>query len=159
MSKLLVATNMCQQNGSKVKLNETNVTNFQHHENILEENYLFKNSRYQYLSKIPPFDMFCAAEENADLSKKQSIYSSLVKLEAMLCSNMLPTAAVQEVDIFLKNHPHFVGKIRLQSIILPLSESISILVDRYPMALKLFTQVSKYHHDLRAKKSNDPARA
>lgn len=149
ISKLLTATNLCQAvQGKTMQVNALLNDSTIHMENMhaydthLNEDFLFKMFRFKYLDKIPVFDIFCPAENIVELSKKQFIYKILIKLEAILCSNVLPTSIINEIDLFLQNHPHFVGKIRLQSIILPLTDATKILIDRYPICLKLFGQVN-----------------
>ncbi|XP_044762835.1 uncharacterized protein LOC123319874 isoform X2 [Coccinella septempunctata] len=110
--------------------------------------YLFERCRYEYLQKMPPFQveivskMYSMCLENHNDEKEIAVNDEadgiLVKLQAILCSPVVPKGLNSEVETFLSMNSNLRGKLSIQSIILPNKDAVPLLIENCPQCLPQF---------------------
>nr|XP_023016560.1 uncharacterized protein LOC111505899 [Leptinotarsa decemlineata] len=132
----------------KLGYNRINQTYFEEQIKKHEGSYLFSSLRYEYLDKMQPFQLEicsklyeacidnypvtaqCSANEEADLILK--------KLQALLCSQVVPKQVITEVNGYLSVNENLRGNESLQSIIMGTNDAILLLIDACPQCLLQF---------------------
>lgn len=116
--------------------------------------YLFSNFRYEYLDKMPPFQievtskLYQACIENYPVKEvhqpNEETDLILKKLQALLCSHVIPKQVIAEVNGFLSVNEGLRGNESLQSITMGTNDAILLLIDACPQCLLQFGKVSKH---------------
>ncbi|RZC40531.1 Hermansky-Pudlak syndrome 3 protein -like protein [Asbolus verrucosus] len=113
-----------------------------------QELYLFAGSRYDYLEKMPPFQveitskLYEACLEN--YVPKQTHRPNeeadfvLKKLQAILSSQIVSKQVIGEVNAFLSLNENLRGSLSLQSIMMSTNDAIQLLIDACPQCLLQF---------------------
>lgn len=103
--------------------------------------YLFSKIRWPYLDQMPPF---------ADDSKQNgnATDSILRKLQALLCSQLVPKQVINEMLGFFKMNADFKGNVSLQSIVLPVKDGTAYLLEKCPQCLLQYGKVSVHKHTI-----------
>lgn len=116
-----------------------------------QENYLFATFRYDYLDKMPPFQveitskLYEACLEN--YTPKQNFKPNeeadlvLKKLQAILSSQIVSKQVLSEVGTFLTLNDNLRGNLSLQSIIVSTNDGVQLLIDACPQCLLQFGKV------------------
>ncbi|XP_044260158.1 Hermansky-Pudlak syndrome 3 protein homolog [Tribolium madens] len=112
------------------------------------ENYLFSQFRYNYLDKMPPFQveitskLFEACLENytpkGNYRPNDEADLVLKKLQAILSSQIVSKQVLGEVNAFLGLNENLRGSLSLQSIILSTNDAIQLLIEACPQCLLQF---------------------
>lgn len=113
-----------------------------------KDTYLFERYRYEYLQKMPPFQveivskMYSMCVENYTFETEVKINEEadavLAKLQAILCSPIIPKGLNSEVETFLSLNPNLRGKDSIQSIILTNKDAVTLLIECCPQCLAQF---------------------
>lgn len=113
------------------------------------QSYILSKYRYNYLDKMPPFQMEITSkmyETYVDNYKtRQSANSScpesdvtLAKLQAILCSPVITKNITSEVNTFLSLNSKLRGQESLQSILMSNNDAVLLLLDVCPQCLLQF---------------------
>lgn len=112
---------------------------------INDEPYLLAKYRYSYLDKMPPFQIEITSKiyevclENYAAKEQFKINDEtgtvLKKLQALLCSQVVPKQVIVEVGAFLEINENFVGNDSLKSITMNIADSVTFLLDVCPQCL------------------------
>lgn len=119
-----------------------------------ENSYLFAAHRFEYLDQMPPFQIEIIAKiyetcvENYP-NKEQFEPNNeadfiLKKLQALLCSQIIPKQVIAEVNGFLSVNEHLRGNESLQSVIMGNNDAVMLLIDACPQCLLQFGKVSEF---------------
>lgn len=118
-----------------------------------KEDYLFADLRYEYLDRMPPFQVeitsklyetciehytskeICTPNKIADII--------LQKLQAVLCSKVVSDEVITEAHTFLALNENMRGYMSLKSILLDTSDALQFLLEACPQCLLQFGKVSE----------------
>lgn len=113
--------------------------------NDLNENYLFSNLRFEYLNKMPPFQVeinskiyeTCVENYIAKGSYVPDEEADLIlkKLQALFCSQVVPKQVLIEANTFLSLNEDLRGAQSLQSLIMHINDAVLFLIDVCPQCL------------------------
>lgn len=122
------------------------------------EGYLFSNLRYEYLQKMPPFQLEITAklyETCVEDFQAQEVFvpsekSDLVlkKLQALFCSQVVPKQVLVEASTFLSLNENLRGNLSLQSLIMTINDAVLFLIDVCPQCILQYGKVSSYYYTL-----------
>lgn len=122
--------------------------------NKKREVYLFCKQRFEYLDKMPPFQVeitsklyeSCTEDYVVKEQCKQNEEADFVlkKLQALLCSQLLPKQVIAEVNTFLNLNEDLRGHMSLRSITMNINEAITFLIDTCPQCLLQYGKVSGF---------------
>ncbi|CAH2008089.1 unnamed protein product [Acanthoscelides obtectus] len=132
----------------KLGYNHISQTYFEEQKKKPKGSYLFSNFRYEYLDKMPPFqiDITSKLYETSveDYPVKQEWQPNeeadlvLKKLQALLCSQVVPKQVMTEVNTYLSVNENLRGSESLMSIIMGTNDAILLLIDACPQCLLQF---------------------
>lgn len=116
-----------------------------------KENYLLCKYRWEYLDKMPPFQMeitgklyeSCLQNYTSKPQPKANEEADclLKKLQAVLCSQILPKQLITEVNAFLNFNEDLRGNASLRSITMNVNDGIAFLIDSCPQCLLQYAKV------------------
>lgn len=114
--------------------------------------YLFAEVRFEYLDKMPPFQieitskLYESCVENYPCKQQYEPNEEadiiLKKLQALLCSQVIPKQVMAEVNGFLSVNENLRGNESLQSITMGNNDAALLLIDACPQCLLQFGKVS-----------------
>ncbi|XP_018568137.1 uncharacterized protein LOC108908554 [Anoplophora glabripennis] len=132
----------------KLGYNQINKTYFEEQIKKPVGSYLFSNFRYEYLDRMPPFQieilskLYQACIENYPLKEvhqpNEEADLILKKLQALLCSQVIPKQVIAEVNGFLSVNEGLRGNESLQSITMGTNDAVLLLIDACPQCLLQF---------------------
>ncbi|KAJ8917277.1 hypothetical protein NQ315_002294 [Exocentrus adspersus] len=132
----------------KLGYNQINTTYFEEQAKKPAGSYLFSNFRYDYLDKMPPFQieitskLYQACIENYPAKEvhlpDDEADLVLKKLQALLCSQVIPKQVIAEVNGFLSVNESLRGNESLQSIAMGTNDAVLLLIDACPQCLLQF---------------------
>lgn len=115
------------------------------------DNFLLCKYRYEYLEKMPPFQVeitgklyeSCLENYTSKPPTKPNEEADCVlkKLQAILCSQILPKQLITEVNAFLNFNEDLRGNASLRSITMNVNDAIAFLIDSCPQCLLQFAKV------------------
>lgn len=113
-------------------------------ENEKCDDYLFSKIRWSYLDQMPPFldDELCKISKQTFERNCPETDLILKKLQALLCSQLVPKQIISEMLSFFKMHSEFKGNVSLQSIVMSLKDGIPFLLEKCPQCLLQYGKVS-----------------
>lgn len=132
----------------KLGYNRINKTYFEEQVKKPKDSYLFSSLRYEYLDKMPPFQIEITsklyeaciedypAKEQGGPNEKADII--LKKLQALLCSQVVPKQVIIEVNGYLSVNETLRGNESLQSITMLTNDATLLLIDSCPQCLLQF---------------------
>lgn len=137
----------------KFKYNRVNKTYFEEaNARNKSETYLFSEYRLEYLDKMPPFQveiskrLYETCSENCTVTEQRLPSEEadfvLKKLQALLCSQILPKQMMAEVKVFLSLDENLRGIDSLRSIMMNVNDAVLFLVDSCPQCLLQYGKVS-----------------
>lgn len=118
---------------------------------LKDSSILFIDKHLPFLQRMPPFAPSLSQklasmqsgnkEVEVTLTEEASQNDeSLVKLQALLCSNRLPKECLVEVYQFVQSHPQLYGNLSLQVLCLPAREGATVLMNFCPQVLLQFAK-------------------
>ncbi|KAG5889876.1 hypothetical protein JTB14_018923 [Gonioctena quinquepunctata] len=133
----------------KLGYNKLNQTYFEEQTKKPQGSYLFSSLRYEYLDKMWPFQIEITSKlyetclENNPVTTAQCLRNEeadliLKKLQALLCSQVVPKQVVTEVNGYLSVNETLRGNESLQSIIMGTKDAVLLLIDTCPQCLLQF---------------------
>ncbi|CAG9830670.1 unnamed protein product [Diabrotica balteata] len=132
----------------KLGYNRINKTYFEEQEKKPKDCYLFSSLRWKYLDRMPPFQieinskLYEACIENYPVKEEWPINEEadviLKKLQALLCSQVVPKQVISEVNGYLSVNETLRGNISLQSITMLTNDATLLLIDTCPQCLLQF---------------------
>lgn len=135
----------------KIGCNQLNNIYFEDIVKKPKREYLFSNLRYEYLDNMPPFQsevtskLYETCVENYTCKQQfepnEEADLILKKLQALLCSQVIPKQVITEVNGFLSVNEHLRGNESLQSITMGNNDAILLLIDFCPQCLLEFAKV------------------
>lgn len=138
----------------KFGYNQINNTYFDDSVKKPKEHYLFASLRYEYLDKLPPFQIEITSKlyqtcidnftSRDDFPPNDEADMILKKLQALLCSQVVPKQVIAEVNAFLAVNENLRGNYSLQSITMNVNDAVQLLIDVCPQCLLQFGKVSQY---------------
>ncbi|KAL1501585.1 hypothetical protein ABEB36_006883 [Hypothenemus hampei] len=125
-------------------------TYFTENGNKSKGDFLFSDMRYEYLDKMPPFQidimskLYVACVDGyvpkAEIGVNSKADELLRKLQALLCSKVVPKQVLAEVKTFLTVNEDLRGSDSLKSLTFGLNDAISLLIDECPQCLLQFAK-------------------
>lgn len=135
----------------KIGYNQLNNTYFEDTVRKPKKEYLFSNLRYEYLDKMPPFQIEITSKlyesclENYPCKQQfepnEEADLILTKLQALLCSQVIPKQVIAEVNGFLSVNENLRGNESVQSITMGTNDAVLLLIDFCPQCLLDFAKV------------------
>lgn len=135
----------------KTGYNQINRTYFEEQMRTPKSSFLFANRRYEYLDKMPPFQieitskMYESSVENYTAKEpwqpNEEANLILKKLQALLCSQVIPKQVIGEVNGYLSVNENLRGNESLQSITMGTNDAVLLLIDACPQCLLQFGKV------------------
>ncbi|KAJ8939346.1 hypothetical protein NQ318_005707 [Aromia moschata] len=132
----------------KLAYNRINNTYFREQADAPKKSYLFSHLRYEYLDKMPPFQLeitsklYQACVENypakEEYQPNEEADQVLRKLQALLCSQVVPKQVIAEVNGYLSVNESLRGNESLQSITMGTNDAVLLLIDACPQCLLQF---------------------
>ncbi|CAG9815124.1 unnamed protein product [Phaedon cochleariae] len=132
----------------KLGYNQINNTYFEEQTKKPKGSFLFSGLRYEYLDKMPPFQMEITSKlyetcvENYQVKEQCSLGEEtdlvLKKLQALLCSQVVPKQVITEVNGYLSVNESLRGNESLQSITMGTNDAVLLLIDACPQCLLQF---------------------
>ncbi|KAJ8953684.1 hypothetical protein NQ314_007292 [Rhamnusium bicolor] len=132
----------------KLGYNQINRTYFEEHAKKPKGSYLFSSLRYEYLDKMPPFQLeitsrlYQTCVENYPVKEEHQPNEEadliLKKLQALLCSLVVPKQVIAEVNGYLSVNENLRGNESLQSITMGTNDAVLLLIDACPQCLLQF---------------------
>ncbi|XP_076256729.1 uncharacterized protein LOC143194058 [Rhynchophorus ferrugineus] len=112
--------------------------------------FLFSELRYEYLDKMPPFQIeitsklyeVCIEGYVPKITYQDNVEADIVlkKLQALLCSKVVPKQVVVEVNGFLAVNENLRGSDSLKSITIGINDAVLLLIDVCPQCLLHFAK-------------------
>ncbi|XP_056637368.1 uncharacterized protein LOC130445640 isoform X1 [Diorhabda sublineata] len=134
----------------KLGYNHINKTYFEEQEKKPKDCYLFSSLRWEYLDKMPPFQieinskLYEACNENYPVKEQWPANEEadiiLRKLQALLCSQVVPKPVLLEVNGYLSVNENLRGNVSLQSILMLTNDAVLLLIDNCPQCLLQFAK-------------------
>ncbi|XP_060533460.1 uncharacterized protein LOC132706255 isoform X2 [Cylas formicarius] len=134
----------------KLRYNHVYKTYFDEKAKKPKGNFLFSEFRYEYLDKMPPFQVeitskiyqLCVENYTAapDCQPNDEADTVLKKLQALLCSQVVPKQVGVEISGFLAVNSNLRGNLSLQSIISGTNDAVTLLLDACPQCLLQFAK-------------------
>ncbi|CAG9861597.1 unnamed protein product [Phyllotreta striolata] len=129
----------------KLGYNQINKTYFEEFVKKPKDSFLFSGLRYEYLDKMPPFQveitskLYEACIENYPVKEQWSPNDEadiiLKKLQALLCSQIVPKHVIAEVNAYLDVNKSLRGNESLLSITMLTNDATLLLLDSCPQCL------------------------
>lgn len=117
-----------------------------------KDGYLLCKSRWEYLDKMPPYQVEITSKLYESCSENYAVKEQnkpneeadlvLKKLQALLCSQVLPKQVIAEVNTLLDLNGDLRGNISLRSITMNVNEAVAFLIDSCPQCLLQYGKVS-----------------
>lgn len=104
-----------------------------------ETQYLFSTLRYKYLDLLPP--ILDAGEGGHETTRNVELDLVLKKLQALLCSPVVPRQVIVEVDTFLNLNEDLRGHLGIRTIITNVPDALNVLLESFPKSLLQFGKV------------------
>lgn len=135
----------------KIKYNQTTKYFEEGGVKYKKEIYLLSKHRFEYLDKMPPFQVeittklyeSCLANCTTNKQYKTNEEADFVlkKLQALLCSQLLPKQVITEVNAFLNLNEDLRGHASLRSITMNVHDAVTFLIDSCPQCLLQYGKV------------------
>ncbi|XP_050299811.1 uncharacterized protein LOC126738492 [Anthonomus grandis grandis] len=134
----------------KLQYNRIYKTYFNETQKKPKDEYLFSNIRYEYLDKMPPFQIditsklyeICIEGFVAKPPPLENPEADIVlkKLQALLCSKVVPKQVILEVNGFLAVNENLRGADSLRTITIGINDAVILLLDVCPQCLLQFAK-------------------
>ncbi|XP_030747037.1 uncharacterized protein LOC115875658 [Sitophilus oryzae] len=134
----------------KLQYNRIYKTYFNEKSSRPKGDYLFSELRYEYLEKMPPFQIdittklyeVCVDGFQPRTTSSGSAEADIIlkKIQALLCSKIVPKQVIIEVNGFLALNENLRGSDSLKSITMGINDAVLLLIDVCPQCLLQFAK-------------------
>ncbi|CAG9770856.1 unnamed protein product [Ceutorhynchus assimilis] len=134
----------------KLQYNRIYKTYFNESSKKPKGDYLFSNIRFEYLDKMPPFQIDITSklyevcvegyEPRKESTENPEADVVLRKLQALLCSKVVPKQVIVEVTGFLAVNENLRGSDSLRTITMGINDAVLLLLDVCPQCLLQFAK-------------------
>ncbi|XP_066255602.1 uncharacterized protein [Euwallacea similis] len=134
----------------KLQYNRIYKTYFNENSKKYKGEFLFSNLRHEYLDKMPPFQvnitakLYEACVENyapkPEIGENPEADEVLRRLQALLCSKLVPKQVIAEVNSFLAINENLRGSDSLKTLTIGTNDAILLLIDVCPQCLLQFAK-------------------